>query len=1087
MAVFSVAFGFSTSYTWAVSWRLILGLTNGNVPALRSSISEICGPQHVVAGMTILASLRAPSMVFGTGIGGLLAQPAVRFPGVFSATGLLGRYPFLLPNLVGAWWALFVLALVVIYLPETKDDVTSREQDTETQRTSSDGAGDVTGTVTTGTTAFAEASPTSGLLGSGNASNSTKYQSVSTTSSGDDRGDWPNNGGGYEKAGVACGISPNDGDGGDNDDGLDETPALRRPGTIVNDNQRHGEEPSAVFGRNGLLANPLVKVFVVLACMVQALIMGFEEAYPLFALSTPDVGGLGWDTLQIGKVLVMTGVLMTAFQLALAPPVIKIIGIAAWQRLGFLVGVPAIAAVPAVKLLSWNNPSLFAVSVIANTLSLCSLSAVNLGLTIGSSTLGSSRTRGKLCGLVITAESFGRFVSPAVFATIYAWSISPSGSTSAHRLVDHNFAFYVLAAILAMCALLAWPTLTAEKMAKQDDVLVGRLQKRVPASKEERSSPPGLGLALMPLMALLMPQHAEGHMYCNRPTTRQSSRSLEHLDRNDPLIEMYPDLYNAGGPKICAARAMREIDSDVLATLSGGEASYPPYSFPLAENGNYAEPNSVAVRHGVCGDPRKSTEGPEAENIQGVYSTEASNWPVIDSYTTGQVIEVDIILEYSHWGHVEIRICNTADLADPGGLADQECFNMHQLDRDPSDGGASPIDPNYYGRYIVDPPCRKDGELPPIPDSPLKHMGTAYQFTGRWVLPAGLECTHCILQVHYVSGSRCRHVGYDEFDPPSWPSECAPNKEDWIDMSRPSICGERSVYPEEFWNCADISISQDGSQPPPTPATTEEPDTATVTPAPIIPDETPAPVTPTPTAPEPTATPDIPEATAAPVETPAPVNPTPTAPEPTAAPDIPEATAAPVETPVPVNPTPTAPEPTAAPVIPEATAAPDTPEDTAPPTSAGSGYVSVGCFKDSKRDRVLSEGLFTPDMTTELCFEYCSDEGSLYMATQFGIECWCSDKEEEELDHDRHGDAECDYKCGGNELEYCGGHDAFNLYSLEDVNGIDECQGTEVQPYEQCGGNDGYDGSTCCTEGYECVVLADCYSQIASRDTSRVD
>lgn len=34
----------------------------------------------------------------------------------------------------------------------------------------------------------------------------------------------------------------------------------------------------------------------------QALIIGFEEAYPLFALSTPDVGGLGWDVLQVGTV-----------------------------------------------------------------------------------------------------------------------------------------------------------------------------------------------------------------------------------------------------------------------------------------------------------------------------------------------------------------------------------------------------------------------------------------------------------------------------------------------------------------------------------------------------------------------------------------------------------------------------------------------------------------------------------------------------------------------------------------------------------------------------------------------------------------
>lgn len=34
----------------------------------------------------------------------------------------------------------------------------------------------------------------------------------------------------------------------------------------------------------------------------QAIVIGFEEAYPLWALSTPDVGGLGWGTIEIGKV-----------------------------------------------------------------------------------------------------------------------------------------------------------------------------------------------------------------------------------------------------------------------------------------------------------------------------------------------------------------------------------------------------------------------------------------------------------------------------------------------------------------------------------------------------------------------------------------------------------------------------------------------------------------------------------------------------------------------------------------------------------------------------------------------------------------
>lgn len=74
---------------------------------------------------------------------------------------------------------------------------------------------------------------------------------------------------------------------------------------------------------------------------------------------------------------------------------------------------------------------------------------------------------------------------------------------------------------------------------------------------------------------------------------------------------------------------------------------------------------------------------------------------------------------------------------------------MHQLDRSPDDGDASPIDPNHRGRYIVDPPCRRDtGELPPIPKKVMRHTDEAYQFTARYVLP-DIECEHCILQLQH--------------------------------------------------------------------------------------------------------------------------------------------------------------------------------------------------------------------------------------------------------------------------------------------------------------------------------------------------
>lgn len=56
------------------------------------------------------------------------------------------------------------------------------------------------------------------------------------------------------------------------------------------------------------------------------------------------------------------------------------------------------------------------------------------------------------------------------------------------------------------------------------------------------------------------------------------------------------------------------------------------------------------------------------------------------------------------------------------------------------------------------------------------------------------------------TGNVCKYVGYDEFEPESWPSQCAPSKSDWIDVDR-WMCGLGGAYPEEFWSCSDIAIT----------------------------------------------------------------------------------------------------------------------------------------------------------------------------------------------------------------------------------------------------------------------------------------
>ncbi|CAM9970743.1 unnamed protein product, partial [Hapterophycus canaliculatus] len=153
-------------------------------------------------------------------------------------------------------------------------------------------------------------------------------------------------------------------------------------------------------------------------------------------------------------------------------------------------------------------------------------------------------------------------------------------------------------------------------------------------------------------------------------------------------------------------------------------------------------------------------------------------------------------------GHCEFFICNTDELEDPDGLPTQECFNKHPLTRASDDGGASPIDPNYPGRYYVDPECRKDET------EQSSNSVDGYNIKMRYVLPE-IECEHCILQMVYYTGNSCKHIGYDEFNPPSWPGSCAPDKEDWIELDR-YICGTNEVYPEEFWACSDIALTLGG-------------------------------------------------------------------------------------------------------------------------------------------------------------------------------------------------------------------------------------------------------------------------------------
>ncbi|CAN0305501.1 unnamed protein product [Ascophyllum nodosum] len=127
---------------------------------------------------------------------------------------------------------------------------------------------------------------------------------------------------------------------------------------------------------------------------------------------------------------------------------------------------------------------------------------------------------------------------------------------------------------------------------------------------------------------------------------------------------------------------------------------------------------------------------------------------------------------------------------------------MHPLDRAEDDGDASPIDPNFPGRYCVDPTCRS-GETD---QTILPGAFPGGVITARYQLPSGVAFSHCVVQMAHYTGNSCMHPGYEEFNPSSWPSKCASNKGDWI-LTGLNMCGVGDSYPEEYWNCADIEIT----------------------------------------------------------------------------------------------------------------------------------------------------------------------------------------------------------------------------------------------------------------------------------------
>jgi len=297
-------------------------------------------------------------------------------------------------------------------------------------------------------------------------------------------------------------------------------------------------------------------------------------------------------------------------------------------------------------------------------------------------------------------------------------------------------------------------------------------------------------LLLLQIMAcgslLALPEGVKAHGFLAQPVSRNKNADREYC----------PHCYNGGG----------------TGTVSSFGEKWP-----------YPETSATTVRHGICGDA--ATVAPKYSGPQFTQEN------IVETYTAGTDIDLSVVITAHHMGWFEFRVCDKSELDDPAGEITQACLNRHQLVRAPSDPSVSPIDPAHPERFYTPPRCLFNG-------------AAEMEMTMRYSLPTDLDCEHCVLQWYWVTANTCAGDTYEEVIPlfPATTTACDGDggSQGWIpgavlpSNNMPRLCGGAGIgYPEEFWNCADITIlpaaGGGSTQLPTLPTATASPTTAATT------------------------------------------------------------------------------------------------------------------------------------------------------------------------------------------------------------------------------------------------------------------
>ena len=116
--IFFTVFGLSGSLTMALIARFLAGAGNGNIAVAKAYIGDISSTEETASRMGAIGAAFGLGFMIGPFIGGVLADPASTFGGMFD-THFWRNYPYLLPCLFCSLLSLTSLSIAARRLPES--------------------------------------------------------------------------------------------------------------------------------------------------------------------------------------------------------------------------------------------------------------------------------------------------------------------------------------------------------------------------------------------------------------------------------------------------------------------------------------------------------------------------------------------------------------------------------------------------------------------------------------------------------------------------------------------------------------------------------------------------------------------------------------------------------------------------------------------------------------------------------------------------------------------------------------------------------------------------------------------------------